>query len=274
MPLKKSFQDSSETLTSGIAIELYHDHGAAENDKRLLFKQYDKDFLAEELCLEVAKRLGITPVSFHLFGLFDPHSEIWLPPNATITCRKEVLTSYTFRLRLYPQVGPELLSKRFDREAFNYFFLQCRHDFVNDRISYQEKKQDKILGLGVVDMVRQAKEKNTTLSDLKKLDPTPFIPSTVSRKSFKIGEFFHKKKLQLNIEPHLESEWEEYKETQGVPVLKLRYLIEIKTLAKDFGVEVFQKASTDEVYIEPCHERFPGICINRGRDGVRLFLLR
>lgn len=42
--------------------------------------------------------------------------------------------------------------------------------------------QDKILGLGVIDIIRWGKSKNYDLERVKKLDPKEFIPSSTKRK--------------------------------------------------------------------------------------------
>lgn len=54
---------------------------------------------AEEVCVRVAHRIGITPPCFNLFALFDVQAQVWLPPNHVLeVSRDETLTLY-FRMR-------------------------------------------------------------------------------------------------------------------------------------------------------------------------------
>uniref|UniRef100_A0A8C5WPV1 FERM F1 lobe ubiquitin-like domain-containing protein n=1 Tax=Laticauda laticaudata TaxID=8630 RepID=A0A8C5WPV1_LATLA len=36
---------------------------------------------AEEICTDIAQKIGITPTCFSLFALYDPEAKLWFPPN-------------------------------------------------------------------------------------------------------------------------------------------------------------------------------------------------
>ena len=272
MPRRKVKADSADVQGCGIIVELYHDEGTEPEGQRLTVDNFDSVYTAEELCVDAAKKVQITPVSIHLFALVDCQLKNWLSPNTEILCPRDKIVRYAFRMRFLPPVDERLLSRLQPRDqaAFKYLYLQFRDDFVHERLCYQERQQNRILGLGVVDMVRYAKEKGMGLPELKKQDPGPFIPAEILRHSLKIGALFTKQRLKINIEPHLQEEWEEFKysdDDRGIAILKLRYILEIKSLSQDFGVETFE-SKEGIVSIDPYSKRFPGICMNRGKTEV------
>ncbi|XP_066129169.1 non-receptor tyrosine-protein kinase TYK2 isoform X4 [Saccopteryx bilineata] len=117
---------------------------------------------AEEVCIHIAQKVGITPPCFNLFALFDAQAQVWLPPNHILeVCRDTNLTLY-FRMRFYfrnwhgtnPQepaiyrCGPpgaktsseqaEQGMQLLDPASFEYLFEQGKHEFVNDVASLWE----------------------------------------------------------------------------------------------------------------------------------------
>uniref|UniRef100_A0A5F9D5Z1 non-specific protein-tyrosine kinase n=1 Tax=Oryctolagus cuniculus TaxID=9986 RepID=A0A5F9D5Z1_RABIT len=132
---------------------------------------------AEEVCVHIAHRIGITPPCFNLFALFDVQAQVWLPPNHVLeVSRDETLTLY-FRMRFYfrnwhgmnpqepavyrcgppgteaPSERPEQGVQLLDPASFEYLFEQVcgshtpmppvlhpqgKHEFVNDVASLWE----------------------------------------------------------------------------------------------------------------------------------------
>nr|XP_051694039.1 non-receptor tyrosine-protein kinase TYK2 isoform X2 [Oryctolagus cuniculus] len=117
---------------------------------------------AEEVCVHIAHRIGITPPCFNLFALFDVQAQVWLPPNHVLeVSRDETLTLY-FRMRFYfrnwhgmnpqepavyrcgppgteaPSERPEQGVQLLDPASFEYLFEQGKHEFVNDVASLWE----------------------------------------------------------------------------------------------------------------------------------------
>uniref|UniRef100_A0A8D0G9Z4 FERM domain-containing protein n=1 Tax=Sphenodon punctatus TaxID=8508 RepID=A0A8D0G9Z4_SPHPU len=48
---------------------------------------------AEEICIDVAQKIGITPVCYSLFALYDPQTKLWFPPNHVFEIGKDTTTS-------------------------------------------------------------------------------------------------------------------------------------------------------------------------------------
>jgi serine/threonine protein kinase len=114
---------------------------------------------AEEICIRIAHKVGITPPCFNLFALFDAHTQVWLPPNHILDVSRDTGLTLYFRMRFYfrnwhgmslqePAVyrcgfpGTEPSSDRaeqgvqlLDSAAFEYLFEQGKHEFVNDVVS-------------------------------------------------------------------------------------------------------------------------------------------
>nr|XP_044609695.1 non-receptor tyrosine-protein kinase TYK2 isoform X3 [Equus asinus] len=117
---------------------------------------------AEEVCIHVAHKVGITPPCFNLFALFDAQAQVWLPPNHILEVSGDTSLTLHFRMRFYfrnwhgmnPQepavyrCGPpgaeahsgqaEQGMQLLDSASFEYLFEQGKHEFVNDVASLWE----------------------------------------------------------------------------------------------------------------------------------------
>ncbi|XP_077624056.1 non-receptor tyrosine-protein kinase TYK2 [Crocuta crocuta] len=111
---------------------------------------------AEEVCIHIARRVGITPSCLNLFALFDAQAQVWLPPNHILEVSRDMNLTLYFRMRFYfrnwhsmnpqePAVyrcgppGAKPSSERaeqgvqlLDPASFEYLFEQGKHEFVND----------------------------------------------------------------------------------------------------------------------------------------------
>ncbi|XP_052635579.1 non-receptor tyrosine-protein kinase TYK2-like [Harpia harpyja] len=54
---------------------------------------------AEEICIDLARRIGITPLCYSLFALYDTQSRVWLPPNHLFKISKDTNLNLLFRMR-------------------------------------------------------------------------------------------------------------------------------------------------------------------------------
>ncbi|XP_057396734.1 non-receptor tyrosine-protein kinase TYK2 isoform X1 [Balaenoptera acutorostrata] len=117
---------------------------------------------AEEVCIHIAHKVGITPPCFNLFALFDVQAQVWLPPNHVLDMSRDSSLMLHFRMRFYfrnwhgmhpqePAVyrcgppGSEPSSEQaeqgvqlLDPASFEYLFEQGKHEFVNDVASLWE----------------------------------------------------------------------------------------------------------------------------------------
>lgn len=111
---------------------------------------------AEDVCMHIAHKVGITPPCFSLFALFDAQAQVWLPPNHILEVSRDTSLTLHFRMRFYfrnwhgtnpqePAVyrcrppGAKASSEQaeqgmrlLDPASFEYLFEQGKHEFVND----------------------------------------------------------------------------------------------------------------------------------------------
>ncbi len=163
-----------------IRIELYHDLNAAVEEQALDFSidVGGQVYAAEDLCTKVAKHLRLSALSAYLFALFDTEEGEWLSPDREVSSQnaRAATKCLRFRMRFIPAV-PKIPS--LDPNTLRYLYLQCRHDFVHDKITYRKSKnigREHLLGLGVIDMVRHGKVYGFNMEKLKNMDPIEFIP--------------------------------------------------------------------------------------------------
>uniref|UniRef100_A0A2K5Q760 Tyrosine-protein kinase n=1 Tax=Cebus imitator TaxID=2715852 RepID=A0A2K5Q760_CEBIM len=122
----------------------------------------ESSLTAEEVCIHIAHKLGITPPCFNLFALFDAQAQVWLPPNHILEIPRDAGLMLYFRMRFYfrnwhgmnpqePAVyrcgppGAEASSDQtaqgmqlLDPASFEYLFEQGKYEFVNDVASLWE----------------------------------------------------------------------------------------------------------------------------------------
>uniref|UniRef100_A0A8C5ZVZ8 Tyrosine-protein kinase n=1 Tax=Marmota marmota marmota TaxID=9994 RepID=A0A8C5ZVZ8_MARMA len=53
---------------------------------------------AEEVCIHIAHKIGITPPCFNLFALFDAQAQVWLPPNHILEVSRDTSLTLYFRM--------------------------------------------------------------------------------------------------------------------------------------------------------------------------------
>ncbi|XP_019476750.1 non-receptor tyrosine-protein kinase TYK2 [Meleagris gallopavo] len=113
---------------------------------------------AEEICVELARRLGISPRCAALFALYDAPSRTWLPPNHRFGAMEDRDRRLHFRIRFYfrnwhgmNEAEPAVFRHAprhnegtgekprgtavLDRASFQYLFEQGKFDFINDAAS-------------------------------------------------------------------------------------------------------------------------------------------
>lgn len=121
---------------SGITIQVYYDWNENPADHQIILHPDEKEYSAEDLILQGCKKCGIGPIGFNLFGLvtYSGSKLHWHPPNKKITSTRKV-QEFWLRVRFIPSLdGIQSLLLRDGKETVDYFFLQCRYDFVNDQV--------------------------------------------------------------------------------------------------------------------------------------------
>nr|XP_048302409.1 non-receptor tyrosine-protein kinase TYK2 isoform X3 [Myodes glareolus] len=110
---------------------------------------------AEDVCIHIAHKVGITPPCLNLFALYDAQAKVWLPPNHILDTSRDVSLRLYFRMRFYfrnwhgmspqePAVyrcgspGSEQGVQLLDSASFEYLFEQGKHEFMNDVVSLRD----------------------------------------------------------------------------------------------------------------------------------------
>jgi len=249
---------------NGISVYIYGDLNSPDHEQTMIVKDFGRTFHAEELCYMAVEKLGITPLVAPLFALTYPLLELWCPPNEKVTCSEESFYEFILRIRFIPPESVIAKLPHIDSKMFNYLFLQIRSDFINDQIVFtKEIRQEHLLGLGVIDMVRYGKEHAKSLSDLRNLDPQDFIPASTRNK---FNFFFDKKRLSMNFKPHLEKQHKQY-QNDTIVNTQLTYINGIVGYSEHYGMETFRithnvsKNAETVVEVKPYDSKFPGLNI-------------
>ncbi|XP_053312034.1 tyrosine-protein kinase JAK3 [Spea bombifrons] len=209
-------------------------------------------YSAEELCITAAKNCGILPVYHPLFALASPDLKTWYNPNYIFNvdnCSSYVVLyrirfffphwiksdgKKSLRCSLFNLHPDPLLSY----EVINYLFAQCRSDFLNGQINLPSSLdvQEQCLGLAVLDMIRLAQESNRTPKQiLSSMSYKHCIPQKLRQSILKL-RFLSRKRLRRRVTVSLRKIWAC---TLSLPLIKLKYLVDLEKMNKDFGVETF-----------------------------------
>ena len=253
--------------SSGIKVHICHDHHAAEEDQYVLFVKEDFSggfITAEDVCIKVAKKLNIGPIGLPMFALRLKSRNGWFAPTYKIEYRSDKLSELQFSLRFLPPVGEKaegllrLTSMKYEN-VLNYLYFQCREDFLENRI--EAMKQERQLGFCVVDMVRFIKENNVSPPAVKKLDPSHFLPSSVTKN---LG-LLKKWRLTTNMKNSVQQELADTTNDE-VQSMKLRFIVGIKKENAHFSREEFlatEGAVSITAIVDPYCSRFPGLSFLR-----------
>ncbi|XP_043113838.1 tyrosine-protein kinase JAK1-like [Puntigrus tetrazona] len=227
-------------------------------------------FTAEELCVEAAKKLGITPLCSNFFALYDDFSKIWYPPNHSFTIDETTRLKVYYRMRFYftnwhgtsslntcPPVFRHSLKKGtgsmeaavLDRVSLTYLYAQSQLDFLSGlaplRSAYEENDVQQIenecLGMAVMAISHDSIEKNIPVCEFEYKN---YIPK-VLYKSIRHRNILTRMRIANVFKVFLE---EFNRNTvQGYNIkthnLKVKCLSTLETLTKHFGQEVFEPSS-------------------------------
>uniref|UniRef100_A0A673HT49 non-specific protein-tyrosine kinase n=1 Tax=Sinocyclocheilus rhinocerous TaxID=307959 RepID=A0A673HT49_9TELE len=213
-------------------------------------------FTAEELCVEAAKKLGISPLCSSLFALYDEFSKIWYPPNHSFTIDETTRLKLYYRMRFYftnwhgssrkslpvfrhtlkretGSAGTALL----DVASLTYLYAQVRACDEND----VQQIENECLGMAVMAISHDAIEKKRPLCEFEYKN---YIPK-VLYKSIRHRNVLTRLRISNVFKVFLE---EFTKNTvQGNEInthdLKVKYMSTLETLTKHFGQEMFEPSS-------------------------------
>ncbi|KAJ1172497.1 hypothetical protein NDU88_004343 [Pleurodeles waltl] len=149
--------------SGGLNVRFY---SSSDEDQYLRYTQGLKT--AEDLCIEVSQKIGITPLFYNLFALYDVQSKVWIPPNHVFEIDKDTNVILHFRMRFYfrnwhgmnekepavfrnipkhNETGEDRLRIEaggavLDQRSIEYLFEQGKNDFVNDVASLRDLQTD------------------------------------------------------------------------------------------------------------------------------------
>ena len=241
----------------GITVHYFKKGELPGKRNQLSVQNYGLTFTAEHLCVNIAQILNISPLAFHLFALASLDMSEWLAPNEKIECSETTGVEYIFRIRVTPPKIEQLMA--IDQEAFGYFYLQCRSDFVSENCVYQDSvKQERQLGQGLIDMLCYGHEAKLGLDQLNKLKAKCFIPANTKNMFTKLWD---KQRLDVNMKAQLKMEHDK-SEKDSINDIKLRYIKGFLEITQGYLVEHFKitrDGNSDHVIVDIYREEHPGV---------------
>lgn len=233
--IQKTFGTSA--IPGGSVIVLHSDPPSQYS-----FKAEESKY-AEELCSEIAQKVGFNAVSVPLFqiGYFvsgENPKIVWMNPKEKLNEEK----AFYFRLRFFPQ--NENISSFFkhDKKAAVYLYQQCHDDFVSGRINeYWNKKSllenDFQNGLTAMDLLmKYCEHGEETSKDLDLFLKEIQIENYLSPNTLENLNWISKLKLRGKIKRYLKMNCNR---AQSQENLKGSYIKELLLKVPDYYTEVY-----------------------------------
>uniref|UniRef100_A0A672QKL7 Tyrosine-protein kinase n=1 Tax=Sinocyclocheilus grahami TaxID=75366 RepID=A0A672QKL7_SINGR len=245
-----------------------------EGERCLSYKE--GEVTAEDLTINAAKAVGITPVCHALFALYDPASSCWYSPNHKFNVEDQSGLLLHFRMRFYfrnwhglsekePLVTRHALrtgtgsepvtSPLLEMTSLEYLFAQAKYDFVNDLTCLDAVKgeeeisgfKNECLGMAVLHFSYTALQSGSSLQDVAK--QTSFlhcIPQSFSRHIARNNVLtrFRIRRVFANFV----SSFQEHTVGMGKfgsQEVMYKYISTLERLAPKFGAETFPVFSLD-----------------------------
>lgn len=220
-------------------------------DNKVFEIPYDASTTAEDVCINICKKLEISPVSRHLFALRVTGKQYFLRPSALFN---EKNTHVELRIRY--KIPNRNKLRKIDEKAYDYYFHQARNDVLENKIPdiIYEKYRRELIGLGITDMYRVMLEKDISRQSVEN-EYKKYIPKEVlKRHSIFIKKPIHDTLGKLQKSVH------------DAKYVKAEYLKQLDIIAPEYLSEVY-KAVTDEegvvcaitIKVTPHHPTEPGI---------------
>ncbi|XP_051569549.1 non-receptor tyrosine-protein kinase TYK2-like [Myxocyprinus asiaticus] len=156
---------------------------------------HEGEVTAEDLTINAAKAVGITPVCHALFALYDPASSCWYSPNHKFNMENQSGLLLHFRMRFYFRnwhglgekeptviryalrtvIGQEQVTyPLLEMTSLEYLFAQAKHDFVNDLACLDAVRgeeeighfKNECLGMAVLHLSHTALQTGSSLQDV------------------------------------------------------------------------------------------------------------
>ncbi|XP_075715083.1 non-receptor tyrosine-protein kinase TYK2 [Rhinoderma darwinii] len=236
---------------------------------------------AEEICIHLAQRLGITPLCYTLFSLYDIQEKYWYPPNHEFKITKDMKLLLHFRMRYYfrnwhgmnekepvvcrnvPKISDSSEDKSLaeqsgailDLASFEYLFEQGKFDFVNDVVSLKDfhseqdvhKFKNESLGMAVLHLSHIAIKKKVSLEEVaKQISFKECIPKSFCRQIQQNNYLtkFRMRSVFKKFVRHFHLHTVSPGKLSEEDVM-YKYLSTLENLAPRFGCEVFRTLSLE-----------------------------
>lgn len=217
----------------------------------------DEETRAEDIVIDLCKKLNIKPVARHLFSLCLHNSKEWVSPIVKLVDSE----SKIFNLRLRFKIPDFSKLRSIDFESYNFYFHQARCDLLSNNVSDIScvKNEGELLGMGVADMYRVMLETGVS-RDAVESDYKKFIPKEV----YKSHMFFLKQPMQRSLDSMIDRCAKQGKHEAWY--VKNQYLKQLEDLAPNYLCEEY-RAFVDEggvvkgvkILVNPYDKEFPGI---------------
>ncbi|CAL9693128.1 unnamed protein product [Knipowitschia caucasica] len=223
---------------------------------------------AEELCISAAKAVGITPLCYMLYALYDPQSCCWYSPNHMFTLEENTHLVLYFKMRFYfrnwhglnekepkvsryaPKSGTgHRCSPLLEMSSLEYLFAQAKYEFVNEVTQKEEMQsaeessvfKNESLGMAVLHLSHYAIQNKKKLQEVAEKNgfhhciPKSFAKQ-ISKDNFLtkyrmkriFADFVQAFQLQTVDEGRL-----------GTQEIMYKYISTLEHLAPRFGTETF-----------------------------------
>ncbi|XP_008327437.1 non-receptor tyrosine-protein kinase TYK2 isoform X2 [Cynoglossus semilaevis] len=223
---------------------------------------------AEELCISAARAVGITPLCYVLFALYNPQSCCWYSPNHVFSPEENSCLVLHYYMRFYfqnwhglnknePAVSryclrnrPEQgLSPLLDIMSLEYLFAQAKHAFVNDVVQIDEiqseeelsRFKNESLGMAVLYLSKQAAVADCTLKEVaEKVSFLHCIPKSFAR-SISKDNFLTKIRIHRVFGEFVQTFQQHTVDRKhvGTQEIMYKYIATLENLAPRFGTETF-----------------------------------
>ncbi|XP_006631654.2 non-receptor tyrosine-protein kinase TYK2 [Lepisosteus oculatus] len=285
MSLCRCSMKASESYTGGSLIDKWR------GIKVLLFWTRDGEkwlsyvegkVCAEDICIQAAKAVGISPLCHSLFALYDPEKKCWFSPNHVFAVADEQNLIVHYRMRFYfrnwhglnekePAVYRSVLrgggdwsrgkakgepgSPLLDQPSLEYLFAQGKHDFVNDAVSLQDIRteaelsrfKNESLGMAVLHLSSVALQSERSLEEVaKELSFMRCIPKSFSRQ-IQQNNYLTKLRIRGVFKQFVKGFHQHTisKGKLGPQDIMYKYLSTLENLVPHFGCEVFPTTSLE-----------------------------
>ncbi|KAK7158820.1 hypothetical protein R3I94_005226 [Phoxinus phoxinus] len=225
-------------------------------------------FNAENLCIEAAKKLGISPLCHSLFALYDENSKLWYPPNYSFKIDENTRLKLFYRMRFYftnwhgnsktsPAVCRHSLKQGkgstsaavLDVASLTYLYAQSQIDFQSGLAPLRSARdesdvqqiENECLGMAVMAISHHSIKNDMPVSEYEYKNYIPLV----LYQSIRHRNFLTRLRISNVFKVFLEEFNRNTVEGNQISThdLKVKYMSTLETLTKHFGQEVFEPFS-------------------------------